>query len=149
MQVDDKTYSRGFFDPAYQDAEHAFDQNPEAAKEFKDYLDNSMMSKYVFWGTLGSATVFAALGQNQWGIPRREFTITWDVLMVSGIVASAYLSGLAGSSLGKALNIYNGFEDASKSEDRDVKLSFSPVIVSRPTSTGPKTGAGMGLALSF
>ena len=149
LQVDEKTYSRSFFEPAYQEAEHAFDHNPEAAKEFKNYIDNTNTSNYLLWGTLGSAFLFASLGENQWRIPRREFVITWDVMMVSGIISSLYFSGLAGHSLGKAINIYNGFEKASNSEDKDVRLSFSPVILSRPTSTGSQTGAGIGLALSF
>ena len=52
LHVDENTYTKGSFESGFGDAEHAFDSNPDAAKRFSSYLENSRLSNYLLWGTL-------------------------------------------------------------------------------------------------
>ncbi|MBM4251989.1 MAG: hypothetical protein FJ146_08465 [Deltaproteobacteria bacterium] len=149
LRVDNKAYSKGWFQSGYSDAEHAFDSNPEAAKQFATYLKNAELSKYILWGTLASSIAFLVVDYNQWHLPRKEHSIVYNTLWIGGVTTGIYKAAQSGLAFNKALNIYNGFESAATGEDSSVNLSFAPVVYSRPRANGSDNGIGVGLSLNF
>lgn len=149
LHVDNNTYSKGWFESGYADAEHAFDSNPEAAKHFATYLKNAELSQYILWGTLASSIAFLVVDYNQWHLPRKENAIVYNTLWIGGLTTAIYKAAQSGLAFNKAVNIYNGFESAATKDDSSVNLSFAPVVYSKPRANGTDSGVGLGLSLNF
>ena len=147
LHVDDETYPRDSFEFGYSDAEHAFDDNPEAAKLFAKHLEKAKLAEYLYWGTIGTAATFLVMDIRQWNLPEREHKIIFNGLLLGGMTASLCTMGLAEENLQKAINVYNGFETAAKFQGKPVKLSLTPTLVS--TSVGNSPGLSFGLKASF
>jgi hypothetical protein len=147
LHVDDDTYTKDSLEFCFSDAEHAFDDNPEAAKLFANHLEKAKLAQYLYWGTVGTAVTFLGMDSRQWHLSGSESGRIFSGLFWGGIIGSFYTLGLAEKNLQKAINVYNGFETAAKFQGKPVKLSLTPALVS--TSVGQSPGLSFGLKASF